>query len=295
MKITIDNRYENKEILAFLKNELCLSRAQITRLKKLPDGILLFGEHATVRHILRAGDELSLALEDREDEENPFLFPIDLPISVIYEDEYIVAVNKAAGMPTHPTMYHHDDTLANALAFRYKNEGRPFVFRCANRLDLGTSGVVLVAKDGRCAAQLSRDISERRIDKEYIALVNGVTDSHGVIKSYIRREKESIIKRVNCDTGIPSEYAETEYTQIRENGIYSLLSVTPKTGRTHQIRVHMSGIGHSIVGDALYGVPSPEISHQALHCRSLTFLHPVTKEKLTLTAELPEDIVNFGI
>ena len=295
MEFIIDNNYENKEIFAFLKNELCLSRAQITRLKKLPDGILLFGEHVTVRGILHAGDELSLALEDKKEEENPYLYPVDLPIEVIYEDEYIVALNKRAGMPTHPTLHHHDDTLANALAFRYKNQDRPFIFRCVNRLDLDTSGVVLVAKDGRCAAELSRDISERRIDKEYIALVNGVTDMNGVIKSYIRREKESIIKRVNCETGIPSEYAETEYTRIREDGRYSLLSVRPKTGRTHQIRVHMSSIGHSIVGDTLYGVPSPEISRQALHSHTIAFRHPVTKERMALTAELPEDIINFGI
>ncbi len=290
MKIKIENKYDNKSVLDYLKKELCLSHAQITRLKTIPDGITVNGAHVTVRHRLCTGDELGLALEDREQETNPNLVPVDIPIDIIYEDAYIVAVNKRAGMPTHPTMYHYSDTLANALAYRYRAQGRPFIFRSVNRLDLDTSGIVLVAKDGRCASLLSRDIAERRVVKEYLAVVCGVTDERGEITSYIRRVGDSIIKRANFDTGIDSEYAKTEYERVASDGENTLVRVRPHTGRTHQIRVHFSGIGHPLVGDTLYGTASHEITRQALHACSLGFRHPVTGEHLTLNAPTPEDI-----
>lgn len=290
MKIKIKNKYDNKCVLDYLKKELVLSRTQITRLKSLQEGIMVNGAHATVRRVLNCGDELEIALEDREQDENPNLVPVDIPVDIIYEDEYIVAVNKSAGMPTHPTMYHYCDTLANALSYRYKEQGRPFVFRCVNRLDLDTSGVVLVAKDGRCASLLARDIAERRIVKEYLAVVCGLTEEKGEITSYIRRIGDSIIKRANFESGIDSEYAKTVYKRVASDAENTLVHVFPHTGRTHQIRVHFSGIGHPLVGDTLYGTASSEISRQALHAYSLGFRHPVTGKDLTLCAPIPEDI-----
>lgn len=145
MEVTIEKKYDGMLLREFLRQELDLSRASITRLKQKQNGLLLNGLHVTVRAVLKTNDRLSLALEDTVEDENALLFPQDLPFQVLFEDRDILAVDKPAGMPTHPTRGHLTDTLANGVAFRFQNTGRPFVFRAINRLDRDTSGVVLIA------------------------------------------------------------------------------------------------------------------------------------------------------
>ena len=198
------------------------------------------------------------------EETNEYLEPVDIPIDIIFEDENMTVVNKGANMPTHESINNRGNTLANALAYRYKD--KPYVFRAVNRLDKDTSGVVLTANNKYYAGMLSNIIKNGKIQKEYIAVVQGKLSGKGTIEGGIKRIGESIIERTVSDDG---EYALTEYEVLKSCEEISVVLVKPKTGRTHQIRVHMAHIGHPVVGDELYGEKSEYISRQALHCKRM--------------------------
>lgn len=270
------------------------SNNQIKRLKSLDDGILLNGQRVTVRRLLSPGDTLSLRLED--DDGNPALVPTEMPLSILYEDKNIIAIDKPAGMPTHPSHGHFEDTLANGLAFLFGKRGEPFVFRAVNRLDRGTSGIVLVAKNSKAAADLSGLMKAGRIKKTYVALVNGAMSGSGVIDRPIRRQTESIITREVCDIDLPgAKRAVSEYRVISSGGGWSFVELNPVTGRTHQLRVHLSSVGHPIAGDGLYGtaetVPTALdrlFDRPALHCRRLRIFF--ADSDILIEAPLPDDI-----
>ena len=289
----ISELWNDKTVSDFLKG-VGYSHKAISRLKRLEDGILLNGTRVTVRAILHTGDTLSLGVEDRAEEENPYLEPVDLPLSVIYEDEGLLAVNKPPFMPTHPSMGHTGDTLANAVAFYLRREDRPFIFRAINRLDRDTSGVVLLAKDKFTAARLAGAMGEGKIRKTYIALLSGeLTEDSGEIDACIRRKEASIITReaIPVTTSPMPEGAQpalTRYEVLERYNGYTLVRAHPLTGRTHQLRVHFAHIGHPIVGDTLYGTAHGGIDRQALHAETLTFPHG--EGEMTVTAPLPHDL-----
>ena len=276
----------------FLLGELRLSSKLITHLKSLDNGILLNGSRVTVRAVMHAGDRLSLKLDDES--ENERLLPVKLHFDVLYEDEDVLAVNKPAGMPTHPSHQHTDDTLANAVAYYYKEKGRPFVFRAVNRLDGDTSGVLLIAKNRRAAASLSLALKSGEVKKTYLALLSAIPEQQsGRISSYIRRKSGSILLREVTDKKSEgADFAETDYTLIGVGEGVALARVTLLTGRTHQIRVHMQSIGCSLLGDYLYG-DEKSFPRQALHASSLSFPHPITKERITVSAPLPDDMASY--
>lgn len=292
MKIKITDEYNNKKLLDFLRGTLGFSRAAVTALKVRDDGILLNGEHVTVRAILHTGDELCLGIEDREEDVNEHILPVDLPLDIIYEDDNVVCVNKPYDMPTHPTHGHYEDTLANALAYYYREQGRPFVFRAVNRLDRDTSGVVLVAKNYAAADYLSAQIRERTMGKTYVAVCHGELPESGKIEGYIRRLGDSIITRALYPDGETSEYSITTYKKLSSGEDYTVVECTPVTGRTHQLRVHFSSTGNAIYGDSLYGVEDG-MHRQALHARSLTFDLPFYGDSITVSAPLAEDITKL--
>lgn len=277
-------------MLSFMRGRLGFSRAAVTALKEREDGILLNGERVTVRAVLHEGDTLCLGIEDRGEDVNGHILPRALPLDILYEDENIICVNKSADMPTHPTHGHYDDTLANALAHYSGEKGIPFVFRAVNRLDRDTSGIVLVAKNQASADYIARQIRERTVVKKYIAVCEGALPERGSIKTYIRRMDKSIITRANYDSGSDSEFAHTEYTVLESEEKYSIVEAEPVTGRTHQLRVHFSGLGHPIIGDTLYGNDHSSISRQALHASSLTFRLPFDGAPVTVRAPLADDI-----
>ena len=290
MRIAVDASYANKTLLSFIKTELRLSHRLLSRLKRTENGILVNGKNVTVRYILSPGDLLELADGDLEPSET--VAPVDISVDIIYENEDVLAVNKPANMPTHPSHGHTDDTLANAVAFLYR--GKNFVFRPINRLDRNTSGIVLIAKNQRAASFLSSALKNGEFEKTYIAAVDAKLDCCGEIEKYIKRTEGSIITRTVCpndDAG--AQYAFTEYSPISFCGTHSLLCVVPKTGRTHQIRVHLASIGAPICGDDLYGRESPFIGRHALHAYSLAF-PLLSGERITLFAPLPSDMVNFA-
>ncbi len=287
-------RFENKfiglSIKEILIDELGFSKRAIAALKARPDGILLNGEHATVRAKVNEGDVLVINCEDMESNEEKLVPSSTLP-DIMYEDEHIVAVDKPPFMPTHQSQGHFYDTLANSLAYYFTKQGRPFVFRSVNRLDRNTSGVVLVAKSRIAAAKLSEEMKREGIKKSYIAILNGTLEHNfGTIETYIRRAQKSIILREVCEECEDGKIAITNYRVLaRANGL-TLVEAEPQTGRTHQLRVHFSHLGAPILGDDLYGCASPLIERHALHACKLNFVHPDSCEVISIQADLPEDM-----
>jgi 23S rRNA pseudouridine1911/1915/1917 synthase len=217
---------------------------------------------------------------------------VDLPIQILYEDDDLVVPCKPANMPTHPSCDHHYDTVANALAFRYAATGTPFVFRPINRLDRNTSGLLLIAKNRQTAGKLSAEIKAGEIRKTYLAVLDGeLLEEEGRIDACLHRTEKSIILREVCPPDAPdADRALTEYRVLAVGNGHTLVQARPITGRTHQLRVHFAHIGHPITGDDLYGSPSSVIDRHALHAHSLSFPHPKTQERMTLTAPLPADM-----
>ncbi len=291
---TVTAAHDGQKLLDYLRKTLCLSRAEITALKGKEAGIVLNGVRVTVRAILHEGDVLVL---DRADgEAGDGVLPRPMPVDILYEDDDLIAVNKPAGIPTHPSHGHQEDTLANGLAYLFERRGVPFVFRAVNRLDRDTAGVVLVAKNRGAAFLLSRQLTEGLVEKTYLAVVTGTVGEAGTVEKNIRRREESKMERTVC----PSEegqYARTDYEPIASQNRLTLLRVKPVTGRTHQIRVHMASIGHPLCGDTLYGDPagSPLIGRQALHAYALSFLRPSDGERITVTAPLHEDLASLAL
>ncbi len=290
MQFHIDKKIEGITVKDFLYKNLGFSSNMVKRLKSLPNGITVNQAHVTVRYILKANDILELYTDDSESNEN--IAPVKLPLDILYEDEYVILLNKPAGMPTHPSHNHHSDTLANSLAYYFDSAQRPFVFRAVNRLDADTSGIVLIAKDKNSAFKLAKSMCDGKIHKKYLALLHGSLDKNGEIELPIRRSNTSTMLRVigtSADSG--SKYALTRYEVIRELNGYTLVSASPITGRTHQLRVHFSHIGHPICGDGLYGITNDgsDYPRLALHAYSLTFPHPRGGE-LTITAPIPDDV-----
>ena len=278
-----------KTVKEILRYGVGLSLAFTKQLKFLDNGIMLNGERVTVRKTVATGDILFLATEDVQRE--GVLTPTPLPLDIAYEDEYIVMPNKSADMPTHPSHNHRGDTLADALAYKYQEEGLPFVFRAISRLDRNTSGILLIAKDRISASRLSASMKSGDINKKYIAILDGELNAdEGTIDTYIKREAESIIFRKVCNEGEGGDRAITKYKVLSRKNGYTLVLASPITGRTHQLRVHFSHIGAAILGDDMYGTTSPIISRHALHALSLEFIHPRTNEPLVVSAPPSEDM-----
>lgn len=290
MRIKINSDKDGVTIRDFLYGSLGYSSNLVKKLKKTPDGITVNDKHVTVRYVLKDGDCLSLSTDDTFDSVSDNITPVKLPLDIIYEDDYIVALNKPAGMPTHPSHNHHNDTLANSLAYYFHDLKRPFVFRAVNRLDADTSGVVLVAKDKDTAFKLSKSMAEGKIQKKYIALLHGTLSDSGKIELPIRRSETSTMLRiVDTSPEANTKYALTLYNTIYSSDEYTLVSASPITGRTHQLRVHFSHIGNPICGDGLYGITNDgsDYPRLALHAYYLSFPHPQGGE-ITLKAPIPE-------
>ena len=291
MDILIDESLAGQCVRRVLQVELKLSTKMIKSLKYRPLGIAVNGKAVTVRHILSLGECLSLAIEDEES--SSALTPVDLPLDILYEDEDIVVPAKPADMPTHPSHDHYTDTVANALAFRYAKEGIPFVFRPINRLDRNTSGLLLICRNKRAAGRMTQAMQKGEIQKTYLAVCTGeMQEQTGVIDAPLHRTKESIIVREVCSPITPdADAAYTEYRVLATENGYSLVLVRPLTGRTHQIRVHFAHAGHPLVGDDLYGTPTPLIDRHALHAYQLSVPHPMKEERMTLSAPLCADML----
>lgn len=294
----------------FLHAKGC-SHHVLTLLKRTDHGIMLNGSWAYGNQPVTPGDEITIRVEETAASEQ--ILPVPLPLSVVYEDEDVLIVDKPSDMPVHPSMGNYENTLANAVMYYYSSKQVPFVFRCVTRLDRDTTGLVLLAKNSLSSAILSDQSAHRQIHREYLAIVEGQLPACGTIDAPIARQEGSTLMR--CVDPENGERAVTHYRRLAIGkrkapaltdcqsspasegrhtlpDILSLASVRLETGRTHQIRVHMKSIGHPLPGDFLYYPDSvcERAPRQMLHSHRITFAHPVTGEVLSFVSELPTDM-----
>ncbi|MBR4960158.1 MAG: RluA family pseudouridine synthase [Clostridia bacterium] len=291
MELGIDAAWAGKTIREVLQRELGYSSNLIKKLKFSEGGILVNGQFRTVRYVLCEGDVLSLKVEDSAEDVSPYTIAAELPIDVVYEDDWITVVNKPADMPAHPSLGHRLDTVSNALAWRYRE--RPYVFRPVNRLDRDTSGCMLTANTRDASYKMYTYMTTGQISKTYLAVLDGVpAERSGRLTSWMHRVGDSIIKREETSPDAPdAKIALTDYQVLWENGKHSVVMAHPITGRTHQIRVQFAGIGCPVTGDDLYGAASPHIGRHALHSYLTCFPHPADGREMNLTAPLHEDML----
>lgn len=290
MNRTID--YQITEIDSGLRVEQFLRRRgysaqNLACIKRMPQSVIVNGSHYYMRDMLSAGDRLSIRIQEAECSKK--IPPADIPLDIVYEDEDIIVVNKPAGMPIHPSMNNYENSMANALAWYYKSQGKPFIFRCCNRLDRDTSGLTVVAKHLVSGSILSAMSCRRQISREYLAIAKGeVFPRSGTIDAPLSRKPGTVIER--CVDFEHGETAITHYRTVSVKNGHSLVSLHLETGRTHQIRIHMKHIGYPLIGDYLYNPDTGNIKRQALHSHRLCFSHPVTAEHMEFTAPLPDDM-----
>ena len=282
----ITEEYDGLRISQFLDRQ-GFSLQNMTLLKKMPENTLLNGKFVHLKERVTTGDHLRIHIQ--EEESSRKIPPVKLPLDIIYEDEDILVINKAAGMPIHPSQNNYENSMANGLAWYFKEKGQAFIFRCANRLDRDTSGLTIVSKHMLSGNRISTMTANREIHREYLAICRGSLEpKEGVIDAPLGRKGTSIIEReVNFQTG---ESAVTHYQLVEERNGHSLVRLVLETGRTHQIRVHLKYLGCPLVGDYLYNPDMEYIHRQALHAYRMTFVHPVTGETMDFTAPMPEDM-----
>lgn len=278
-----NNKYKNiNEILSL---EFKIS----TRLKnKLIKKNMLFLNNTTcdTRAPVKIGDKL--IIDFNYEEENSNIVPNGMDLDIIYEDEWLLIVNKPSGITIHPSILHFNNSLSNGIRFYFDKIGLKKKIRPVNRLDKDTSGLVIFAKCEYIQECLSLQMQEGILKKEYLCLVSGtINQKSGTINLPIARKEGSIMERCIDERG---KQAITHYKVIKEFKNYSLVECRLETGRTHQIRLHMASIGHPLLGDTLYGTSSSLISRQALHSYKIKFIHPITKKEIELIAKLPQDI-----
>ncbi len=262
------------------------SHALIANLKKYEDGIMVNGVRKYTDHHLVSDDELNVCIREKPTVSR--IMATELKLSVLYEDEDLMVVDKQAGIPIHPSRLNNTETLANAVANYLTDKGIDPVFHCINRLDKDTSGLTIIAKNMYAASLLSEMIRIRTIRRDYLAICEGIfRNNQGSVCAPITRNGTSMIRYVDHENG---EYAETDYQVKGEGNGLSLVRLTLKTGKTHQIRVHMKHIGHPLIGDRLYNPDNRIMERQALHAQKLTFTHPVTGMNISITSDIPADM-----
>ncbi len=289
------------------------SRHLMTYLRHHDNTLLVNGEPVFTNHLLRPGDVLTAIFTDEpQEEEDAHIIPNHMDLSIVYEDEDILVINKPPHLPVQPSLGHREWTLGNGVAAYFEEQGIPFIYRCVNRIDKNTSGLVLIAKNMASSAILYDAMKKRQIHRIYFTVVHGkIEDSlkvfpegdpsdlqppaewpdfPGVIDLPIARVPGSTIEReISPERGkrAVTHFRKAEYDPAADT---TALFVKLETGRTHQIRVHMKAVGHPVVGDGMYGLPHDLIDRQALHSCSLDFFHPITQKPLHFVCPLPADI-----
>lgn len=268
--------------MEYLRGKLRFSSRLVKLLKKQPDGIMLNSSHVRTIDIIHSGDVLEVNIPS---DETPAEVS-EVKAQIVYADDDVIVFNKPAFMPVHPTRNHQGDTLANVYAAYLASKGQSAAFRAINRLDRDTTGLVVCGVNQYAASRLTGNIS-----KVYYAVACGRLDGSGTIDAPIARLDERLITRHVSDDG---DRAVTHWTVVDNNAdSETLLRITLETGRTHQIRVHFSHIGHPLVGDTMYGTADDRIQRQALHCAQVNFIHPVTGQSIELKTHIPDDMQNL--
>ena len=274
-------------VLDFLRKK-GFSRHILSSMKADKEALTRNGQRIGGREHLLAGDHFRVRLLETVDSDG--IVPVSMPLSILYEDEDILVINKPADMPVHPSIGNYTNTLANGVTAYLDAKGEHSPFRCINRLDRDTSGTLILAKNAFSAAVLSTQMRNRQIRRTYLAVVEGITPPNGTISAPISRVDDSVIER-HVDF-LHGEPAVTHYERLETKNEHSLLEIHLETGRTHQIRVHMGYIGHPLPADYLYHPEYDCFKRQPLHSLQLEFRHPVTDKSMCLLAPVPEDMCN---
>ncbi|WP_282937104.1 RluA family pseudouridine synthase [Paenibacillus sp. RC67] len=295
----VSSEEEGFILKTILQNRMHLSRKLLSRLKLTEQGITVNGERQYISVRVHEGDVIEVRMLQEESED---ILPQDLPISILYEDEHLLVLNKAAGMIVHPTHGHYVNTLANGVVYYWQQKGQSFRFRPIHRLDQETSGTLAVAKNPFVHQQVSEQMQAHQVKKEYIALVYGVMEEEeGTVNEPIDRDPEQPHIRIVTETGYP---AVTHYKVERRFKEATMVRLRLETGRTHQIRVHMKHLGHPLLGDKMYKLSEVKeaeeaasepsqvygLDRHALHACMLGFIHPSTKQWIEFHAPIPEDM-----
>ena len=279
IEYSVPEEFNGTPLYYFLREGVGVSTRIIQTLRHTPKSVFINRAESRVIDKVKTADEVVIYLPEKT--EAPLLWQTKL--SVIYEDEDLLIINKPSGVSVHPTRNHPNGTLCNAVAAYLKNNGNEnFVARAVGRLDKVTSGVMVFAKNAFVASRLNGNL-----DKTYIALAEGALEGEGSVNAPIYRpDMNKTIRAV----GEQGDEAITNWKALKSIDDKTLLQVRTVTGRTHQIRVHCAHIGHALVGDEMYGAAVTEnMKRAALHCYEVKIVHPITKEEKTFVAELPED------
>lgn len=288
MKINYTVDIKNKTIKQILKENIKISDKLLSYLKK--HQLITYNNNKIldINQLTKIGDIISIDLGFEEISDN--IVPTKMNLNILYEDENILIVNKPSGIPIHPSIEHYTDSLSNGIKYYFTSIGLKKKIRPVIRLDKNTSGITIFAKNQYIQECLIQQMQTKKFKKTYLAIVEGHLEKlEGIINAPIIRKENSIIERcvdINGDTAI-TNYEVLKYNTEKD---YSVLKCVLETGRTHQIRVHLSYIGHPLLGDTLYGNESKLISRQALHSYKINFVHPIEKKPVFYVAPLPNDL-----
>lgn len=293
MEITYTIEENNKTIKQILKERLFISDRLLTFLKK--NSLILYNNDKITNLNILARLNSTVTVDLNFEEDNNNIVPIKMDLKIIYEDEALLIIDKPAGIPVHPSILHYTNSLSNGVKYYFDSINLKKKIRPVNRLDRNTSGIVIFAKNQYIQECLIHQMQTKEFKKTYLAVVEGhLKKLNGTIDAPITRKENSIIERCVAENG---EKSITHYKVLKQNfeKNYDIVECLLETGRTHQIRVHLSYIAHPLIGDTLYGNNSKYISRQALHAYKVEFIHPITNKLTQFTSDLPKDFVSFII
>ena len=278
LEYVVPVEYDGDTVQNFLRRGCGLSWRMVVRLKHAENGIAVDGTHARSIDRVRAGQVVTLTMP----EEQVKIEGVPMPLDIVYEDEYLLVVNKPPYLAVHPSAGKPEPTLANGVVAYYESRGVSHSFRPVNRLDRNTSGLLLAGKNPHVVFALAGNVK-----KEYRAIVLGTVPASGTVDAPIRVKEGCTITR---EVGEGGKESVTHYEVLAHDGELSYLRVWLETGRTHQIRVHLSSLGFPLAGDTMYGTDETVMPRHALHCGKMEFSHPITGKTVEVTAPLPDDM-----
>ncbi|SHE65685.1 RluA family pseudouridine synthase [Clostridium fallax] len=284
----VPKEYDKKKIREFLKEKLGLS-SRLIKGASIDKRIFVDGKAVKMNYVLNLGEKIEVDLCKNESQD----FNAEkMDLNIVYEDEDILVLNKEPFMVVHPTKRHQSGTLANGILYYFKETNQNCIVRLVSRLDMNTSGLIIIGKNQYAHMALSKEMRGENFKKRYLAIVHGnLKEKEGTINAPIYRVGEGTLKRIIDPRG---QESITHYKVLESFKDGDLVECLLETGRTHQIRVHLSHLGHPIFGDSLYGTEDEEyIKRQALHAYGLDFESPRTKKKLSLRADIPKDMKNL--
>lgn len=270
--------YDGEMLQTFLRRECGLSYRMVVKLKRVPNGMTLDGQQWRSIDRINAGQVVGLKMP----QDAVRIEGVDMPLSVVYEDDHLLVVDKPPYLAVHPSAGKPEPTLANAVVGYFERKGTPLSFRPVNRLDRNTSGLLVAAKSSHVAFALAQ-----KPHKVYFAIVLGRLEGSGTIYQPIRVKEGCTITR---EVGEGGKDSITHWEALASDGEITLVRVVIETGRTHQIRVHMSWLGHPLAGDTMYGEDEVILPRHGLHCARTAFDHPITGERVSLTSPIPADM-----